>query len=61
MLFRRALRIRRLICLANHIVKVPVDFLQLAQIKCTIICFASLKRLEVFEMFAYRELVEVNE
>src|ERR1700680_5117921 len=60
-MFRRALRIRRLICFANRIVKVPIDLLQLAQIKCAMICFALLNGVKAFEMCTYLGTVEVDE
>src|ERR1700676_2250077 len=60
-MFRRALRIRRLISFANRIVKVPIDLLQLAQIKCAMICFALLNGVKAFEMCAHFWTVEVEE
>src|SRR5438105_11967133 len=60
-MFRRALRIGRFICLANRIIKVLIDLLQLAQIKCSIVCFALLNGVEAFEMCTYLGTVEVDE
>ena len=60
-MFRRALRIRRLLCFANCIVKVPIDLLQLAQIKCAMICFTLLDGVKAFEVCAHLGTVEVEE
>jgi len=60
-MFRRALQISRWICFCNRIVKVPINLLQLAQIKCAIIRFSRLNRIEAFEVRAYLGTVEVDE